>query len=109
MATGRIHEAYVYDYTTRKTHHSRDFPVAIPPGHRVIAIAGGVNTSGKTLLLRMTVELRDPTGVIRASMSNTRSVGHGRAIWSFWSVPIVPLDGEGTWLVTGRLEDMGAV
>ena len=109
MATGRIHEAYVHDYTTGKTHRSRDFPVSMSLGHRVIAIAGGVNTSGKTLLLRMTVELRDPAGVIRASMSNTESVDHGRAIWSFWSVPIVPLDREGTWLVTGRLEDMGAV
>lgn len=103
--TGKITEAVVVDRTTGRRYFSRDFPVAIPPEHAITAMASGVNTSGKTLLLRMTVEFRDPAGVIRASKSNTESVDHGRTIRSFWSVPIVPLDREGTWLVTGRLEE----
>lgn len=110
MATGRIHEAYVYDHTAGKVHHSKDFPIAIPSGHLVKVIAGGENTSGETLVLKMTVELREPTtGAIRATQSWTASLDHGGIIWSGWTPTPVKLDKGGTWRITGRLDDMGVV
>ena len=108
MATGRIFASFVHDFTAGRTYHSRDFPVAIPAEHEVAALAGGQNTSGRTLSLRMTVELRDPAGRVRASRSNAASVDHGRVIWSLWSTPRVRLDREGTWSVTARLEEVEA-
>ena len=109
MATGTIWTTFVRDYTTGRTYNPGDFPVAIPAGHEVAARVVGENTSGRTLLLRITVELRDPAGRVRASRSNVASVDHENFIWSYQSVPVVQLDKGGTWLITGRLEDMGAI
>jgi len=103
--TGEIDEAWIYHVEKRATYTSADFPVDIPKGNRIAVKVRGKNTSEIALRLKITVELRDPDGIVRQKRDFTRWTGAGLTIESDWTLHQV-LDKYGTWVIFGRLEEV---
>jgi len=103
--TGEIDEAWIYHVERRATYSSADFPVEIPKGDRIAVNIRGKNTSEIALQLKITVELRDPDGIVRQKRDFTRWTGAGLTIESDWTLYQV-LDKPGTWVIFGRLEEV---
>jgi hypothetical protein len=106
---GSIFGAYVADVTTGEDwiysdHSGRNpFPIPIPPGHTVHVSATAENTGTGTQRMQLTVELIDPTGIVRASRSASGTLSPG-TMMSSGLTPDLVIDKSGTWVIHALLE-----
>lgn len=101
---GRLHRATLINDETNERWGLDEFPVRLPIGAPVRVIARGVNTSRRTLDLRITVELIDPNDNVRVRRVRVDTVQHEEEISSRTTVPPIQLDLDGVWKIRARLE-----
>jgi hypothetical protein len=110
VISAQIIGAYIHDVTTDTGYVESDesnrhpFPVDIPYGHVIYSNISTRNTGDVTLNMRVTIELYDPDGILRASkIGSIYTVNPGIALTSP-QIPNTMLDKVGTWVLHGILE-----
>jgi hypothetical protein len=106
---GWIYGAVVYDETTgedfiySEKSGRNPFPVQIPYGHLISVSVSAENTGDSPQKMKLTVELVDPDGLVRADKSQSGTLSPGTVMTSRRTPNLMP-DKFGTWLIHAILE-----